>query len=104
MTDANSASSTRNSRLIKAPREAIYRAFTDPDALEVWQAPGAMTGKIHEFDARVGGGYRMSLYYPTSEQEDRGKTSAHGEVRGPHAANTNRQGDILRFGGPCLLW
>jgi uncharacterized protein YndB with AHSA1/START domain len=34
-----------------------------------------MTGKIHEFDARVGGGYRMSLYYPTSEQEYRGKTA-----------------------------
>jgi uncharacterized protein YndB with AHSA1/START domain len=34
-----------------------------------------MTGKIHEFDARVGGGYRMSLFYPSSEQVYRGKTS-----------------------------
>jgi uncharacterized protein YndB with AHSA1/START domain len=34
-----------------------------------------MTGKVHEFDARVGGGYRMSLFYPSSEQVYRGKTS-----------------------------
>jgi len=34
-----------------------------------------MTGKIHEFDARVAGGYRMSLFYPPSEQVYRGKTS-----------------------------
>jgi uncharacterized protein YndB with AHSA1/START domain len=34
-----------------------------------------MTGKIHEFDARVGGGYQMSLFYPSSEQVYRGKTS-----------------------------
>ena len=75
MPDANSAASTRTSRVIKAPRETLYRAFTDPAALEVWMSPGAMTGTVHEFDARVGGGYRMSLYYPASEQAYRGKTS-----------------------------
>ncbi len=68
--------STRTSRIIKAPREALYRAFTDPVALAAWQAPGEMTAKVHEFDARVGGGYRMSLFYPSSEQMPRGKTSA----------------------------
>jgi uncharacterized protein YndB with AHSA1/START domain len=75
MTDASSGASTRTSRFIKAPREALYRAFTDPGALAAWLSPGEMTGKVHEFDARVGGGYRMSLYYPSSEQENRGKTS-----------------------------
>lgn len=34
-----------------------------------------MTGEIHEFDARVGGGYRMSLFYPPNERSFRGKTS-----------------------------
>lgn len=75
MPDANSAASTRTSRLVKAPRDALYRAFTDPAALAVWLAPGEMTGTVHEFDARVGGGYRMSLVYPASEQASRGKTS-----------------------------
>ena len=75
MTDGNSASRTRTSRVIKAPRDALYRAFTDPTALAVWLAPGEMTGQVHAFDARVGGGYRMSLFYPASEQVYRGKTS-----------------------------
>jgi uncharacterized protein YndB with AHSA1/START domain len=75
MTDANSAAQTRNSRVIRASREALYNAFTDPAILVAWLPPGEMTGKVHEFDARVGGGYRMSLYYPSSGQVNRGKTS-----------------------------
>lgn len=75
MIDAHSAAGTRTSAFIAAPREVLYRAFIDPAALAVWQAPGEMTGKVHEFDARVGGGYRMSLYYPASEQMPRGKTA-----------------------------
>jgi uncharacterized protein YndB with AHSA1/START domain len=75
MTDTNSVASTRTSRLIKASREALYRAFTDPIALAAWLSPGEMTGKVHEFDGRVGGGYRMSLFYPSSEHVSRGKTA-----------------------------
>ena len=75
MTDAHSPASTRNSKIIKAPPEALYRAFTDPAALAVWLAPGNMTGEVHRFDYSVGGGYQMSLYYPASEQTSRGKTS-----------------------------
>jgi uncharacterized protein YndB with AHSA1/START domain len=71
----NSPASTRTSRVIKASQEALYRAFTDPAALGVWLAPDEMTGTVHEFDARVGGGYRMSLFYPAAEQGYRGKTA-----------------------------
>jgi Activator of Hsp90 ATPase homolog 1-like protein len=60
MIEANSAARTRTSSVIKAPREALYRAFTDPAALAVWLSPGEMTGKVHAFDARLGGGSRMS--------------------------------------------
>ena len=62
---------TRTSRVIKASREALYQAFTDPEALAAWMAPEGMTGKVHEFDGRVGGGYSMSLFYPSYEQEHR---------------------------------
>ena len=75
MTDAHSTTRTRNSKFIKAPPEALYRAFTDPAALAVWLAPGDMTGEVHSFDGRVGGGYQMSLYYPSSEKAFRGKSS-----------------------------
>src|SRR6266571_9199572 len=75
MTDAHETASTRNEKFIKATPEALYRAFTDPAALAVWLAPGDMTGEVHRFDDRVGGGYQMSLYYPSSETTFRGKTS-----------------------------
>ena len=75
MTDTHSDTSTRNSKFIKAPQQTLYRAFTDPAALAVWLAPGDMTGVVHSFDYRVGGGYQMSLYYPSSELPSQGKTS-----------------------------
>lgn len=67
--------STRTSRIIRAQPKELYDAFVDPDALAAWLPPAAMTGRIHEFDARVGGGYRMSLFYPPNERRFRGKTS-----------------------------
>lgn len=66
---------TRNSRRIPAPPEAVYAAFLDPEALTQWLPPGSMTGRVHAFDGRVGGGYVMSLFYPETE-EARGKTAA----------------------------
>jgi len=67
--------STRTSRVIKARPEEVYAAFMDPEVLMDWLPPGGMTGVMHEFDARVGGGYRMSLFYPQDETEFRGKTA-----------------------------
>jgi uncharacterized protein YndB with AHSA1/START domain len=48
-------------RVLRATRERIYRAFIDADALAKWLPPNGFTGKVHEIDARVGGGYRMSF-------------------------------------------
>jgi uncharacterized protein YndB with AHSA1/START domain len=75
MTNSPSTTRTQNSKTIRATPEAIYNAFTDPAALIVWLPPAQMTGKIDSFDARVGRGYRMSLFYPSSERVFRGKTS-----------------------------
>lgn len=75
MSGERSSRESQNSRVIRASPEAIYQAFLDPEALEIWQAPGDMTGKVHAFDRRVGGGYSMSLFYPASEQVHRGKTA-----------------------------
>jgi uncharacterized protein YndB with AHSA1/START domain len=75
MTKAHSPASTRNSKFIKAPPEALYHALTDPAALAVWRVPGDMTAEVHHFDGSVGGGYQMSLYYPSSEETPRGKTA-----------------------------
>jgi uncharacterized protein YndB with AHSA1/START domain len=67
--------STQNSRNIKASKEIIYRAFTNPEALAIWLAPNNMTGKVHHFDLRVGGGYQMSLFYNNREYDKSGKTT-----------------------------
>jgi uncharacterized protein YndB with AHSA1/START domain len=75
MAELNEGASTRTSRFIKAEPERIYAAFTDPLALVDWLPPGDMTGKIHAFDARIGGGYRMSLFYPDGDASHRGKTA-----------------------------
>lgn len=48
-------------RVLAAPPERVYRAFTDPDALARWLPPNGFTAKVHSMDARVGGGYRMSF-------------------------------------------
>ena len=67
--------STRNTGFVPALPEAVYAAFLDPKALAEWLPPGSMTGKVHAFDGRVGGGYVMSLFYPDTE-EARGKSAA----------------------------
>ena len=52
----------------------MYRALLDPDAVQQWMVPDAMTSHVHSFDAREEGSFRISLTYdaPTNA----GKTSA----------------------------
>jgi len=66
---------SRISRVIRARPETLYAAFLDPASLLAWLPPAQMTGIIHHFDGRVGGGYLMSLLYPPDERVFRGKTS-----------------------------
>lgn len=58
---SNSTNTVRLHRVLRAPAERIYRAFLDPDAMVKWLPPHGFTGTVHEMDARVGGGYRMSF-------------------------------------------
>jgi len=48
-------------RLHRAKPERVYRAFLDADAMAKWLPPNGFTGKVHEMDAKVGGGYKMSF-------------------------------------------
>ena len=57
----SSTNTVRLHRVLSAPAERVYRAFLDPEAMVKWLPPGGFTGKVHEIDARVGGGYRMSF-------------------------------------------
>jgi uncharacterized protein YndB with AHSA1/START domain len=66
---------TQNSRIIKATAERLYQTLTNPQAIETWQVPAGMSGKVHDFDLRQGGGYTMSVFYPENEKKMKGKTS-----------------------------
>jgi len=68
-------SSTRISRRINAPRATVYRALLDAHAVAAWKVPNGMTSRVHEFDAREGGSFRISLTYNTPT--GKGKTSPH---------------------------
>lgn len=67
-------SSTGFARLIRAPRAAVYRALIDADDIAKWRVPGGMTSVVHEFDAREGGSFRVSLTY--DEPTRTGKTAS----------------------------
>ena len=58
---ADSGNTVHLHRVLRATPDRVYRAFLDPDAMVKWLPPHGFTGKIHEMDARVGGGYRMSF-------------------------------------------
>lgn len=53
-------------RVLRAPPERVYRAFLDADAMAKWLPPHGFTCKVHQMDARVGGGFRMSFTNFTS--------------------------------------
>ena len=48
-------------RVLRAKADRIYRAFLDGDAMAKWLPPHGFTGKVHQIDPRVGGGFRMSF-------------------------------------------
>ncbi len=58
---AATGNTIRLHRVVRAPAERVYRAFLDPEAMVKWLPPHGFTGKVHQMDARVGGGYRMSF-------------------------------------------
>jgi uncharacterized protein YndB with AHSA1/START domain len=59
---------------VHAPRARVYAALLDAGAVTTWMVPDGMTSHVHEFDAREGGAFRISLTYdaPTGT----GKTTA----------------------------
>jgi uncharacterized protein YndB with AHSA1/START domain len=56
-----SSNTVRLHRVLRAPPERIFRAFTDPDAMAKWLPPHGFIGKVHQMDAKVGGSWRMSF-------------------------------------------
>lgn len=62
----DSSPEIRQSILIDAPRDRVFRALVDPAALDTWVARGATV------DARVGGEYRWNWHYPIDGRDVEG--------------------------------
>ena len=74
MTDQSTADTTRNvelERTFEAPRELVFRAFTDPDQVPQWWGPeGFHTPREKvEIEPRVGGRYHVVMVQSDSGAE-----------------------------------
>ncbi|CRK61931.1 Probable glutathione S-transferase-related transmembrane protein [Alloactinosynnema sp. L-07] len=49
-------------REFDAPRDPVYRAFTDPELVTQWLGPKSIEVRIEEWDARTGGSYRYTAW------------------------------------------
>jgi uncharacterized protein YndB with AHSA1/START domain len=77
-----STRSTRVSIHLKAPREKVYRALVDADAIAKWMVPEGMTSHIHAFESREGGHFSISLTY--DDPTGTGKTTEHTDTYHGH--------------------
>jgi uncharacterized protein YndB with AHSA1/START domain len=51
-------------RLIDAPRELVFDAWTTPEHVSRWWGPNGFTLTIHEMDVRPGGVWRFIMHGP----------------------------------------
>jgi len=56
-------------RILTAPVEKVFKAFTDADALASWLPPYGFVCKVHSMDLKVGGTYKMTFTNFTTGNE-----------------------------------
>jgi uncharacterized protein YndB with AHSA1/START domain len=49
-------------RVLKAPPEKVYRAFTEANAMASWLPPCGFLCTVHEMNVKEGGTYKMSFH------------------------------------------
>jgi uncharacterized protein YndB with AHSA1/START domain len=49
-------------RIFDAPREAVFKAWTDPAQVARWKGPRGVQAEVKHMDARAGGGYRVAMH------------------------------------------
>ena len=55
-------------RLIDAPREALYRCWTEPELLKQWFAPAPVATPVAELDVRPGGENFILMRLPDGQE------------------------------------
>lgn len=67
-TDTAPARRLQVRRVFEAPPERLFRAWTTPEELRRWHAPGPLTCVLAEIDLRVGGRYRIHMREPDGKE------------------------------------
>jgi uncharacterized protein YndB with AHSA1/START domain len=52
------------SRVVDAPRERVFRAFSDPTHLAKWWGPKGFTNTFYQLDPRPGGAWTFTMHGP----------------------------------------
>jgi uncharacterized protein YndB with AHSA1/START domain len=58
------------SRLLRAPRAKLWRAWTNPELLKEWWCPKPWTTEVRQFDLRPGGGFHTFMQGPDGGTSD----------------------------------
>ncbi len=69
-TEANESSKRELvlTRIIDAPREKVYKAWTDPELLKQWFAPAPFSTPVAELDVRPGGANLIVMRDPQGNE------------------------------------
>jgi len=57
-------------RLLNAPRELVFKAWTDRELIRQWWGPRGFTTTTHEMDVRPGGVWRFIMHGPDGTDYD----------------------------------
>ena len=59
--------SIRLVRVLPAPPEEVFDAWTDPESIRVWMCPGAVSETVATLDVRVNGRYTIVMKGPSGD-------------------------------------
>ena len=60
----NKARELSISRLINAPRELVFKVWTEPEHVAKWWGPDGFKNTIHEMNVKAGGVWRLTMHGP----------------------------------------
>lgn len=67
VTNAKSDTALLVRRTVAASRDRVYAAWTDPEQIRQWHAPGDFSVATAEVDLSVGGRYRFGMKHPEKD-------------------------------------
>ncbi len=78
--DADRTRIDRATRIVSAPRAAVWRLLVDPARLARWLPPQGMRGGVDVWEPWPGGRFRLTLSYDEPDSGTAGKTTSDTDV------------------------